>query len=105
MESEGGGDDSIFGLQGGTFSCVAQDMRGRGGEKRGDGLNRGSLLGRLLFRAPSFAVVENGEVLDVNWVCLATGMAERVTGLSREIIGTRRAVARDFRAGKSFIVI
>lgn len=50
-------------------------------------------------------VVEKGEIWDVSCVCPTVGLAKRMAKLSRDIIGTQRAVARDLRAGESFIVM
>ena len=71
----------------------------------GDGLIRGSVFGRLLSRAWSFAAVEKGMVWDVRSVCRTKVLAKRNAELSDDMIGIRKTIVRDVRAGKGLIVI
>ena len=71
----------------------------------GDGLSRGSLFGRLLSRAWSFAAVEKGNVWDVHCVRPAESLAKRNAELSEYVIGIWRAVMGDLRVRKGLIVV
>ena len=49
--------------------------------------------------------MEKGDGWDVDLVCPPIALAKRMVELSRDITGTRSAVARDLRAGESIMIV
>ena len=69
----------------------------------GDGLNRGSLFGRLLSRAWSCAAVEKGNVWVLHRVQPTQSLAKRNGELFEYVIGVWRVLMRYGRAWKDVI--
>lgn len=69
----------------------------------GDGLNRGSLFGRLPPRAWSCAAVEKGNIWVLHCVRPTQSQAKRSGEFSEYATGEWRVLMRDFRAGKGGI--